>query len=876
MQTNTSLLASSDFAAILYLLGADGKIRWISDNLHDLTGLNAVQVLGKPVSDVIQIERELDLANSNMRQRVGTIAIGNGIRAQVLVAESRGSGLPGFGTLSLMADSVDRSALRALLGQVMLWQLDLQLMRARASGNLAETIGYGYEDSSDLDWMDLVHPEDQPIYQMQFAAIARGETKNLEVEARLRRKEGWVWTLTRGEVSNHDDTGFPTDMSGFTLDITRHKQVESELQAHRALLRRSLRLARVAAWSYDAQQTQQTWTDEASELLGVPTGYVPDNLLGLELFDGESQVRVNKAVTRALNEGIGFDQELLRITPQGRVMWIRAVANPEFEDGVMVRLSGLFQDITRQRRMEQAVRDSERLLRQLTASLPDAIFQIRRNADGQYFFDFLSDGIRRMLEITTDTLPDFAGLQTAMEPDSRAQFARSLDRAASTRELWMQEIRVESQSGPNRVLLGRAQPEPQLDGSCLYFGFFADVTDQRRQEMALRDAEQTQQRLTRLEAVGQLAGGIAHDFNNYLTSIVMSLSLLEAQPELSNDAIQLVREALSATSSAQALTRQLLTFSRGAAPVKQIVDTESLVREAVTFTLRGSAVQCSVQTTETIWPLEVDAGQIQQVLQNLVLNAAQAMNNQGQMQIRISNLRSGQAQGIAGLASGPAIRIEVIDAGSGVTDAVREKLFQPYVTSKEYGSGLGLASAFSIVRRHEGMITYEPNPHGGAIFSIWLPAPPKRIPALDGAPTGMVKGHGKVLVMDDNEGILKMLRRALEHLGFEALTAHDGVEAVQVMQQARNEGTKLRAVILDQTIPGGIGGVEALKMLRAKEPNIIAIATSGYTEGETMANFAEFGFAGILRKPFRVQDLAKVLADVLPTDGGSSPVRTGA
>jgi signal transduction histidine kinase/ActR/RegA family two-component response regulator len=869
MQTTTSLLASSDFAAILYLLGADGKIRWISDNLHDLTGLNAVQVLGKSVSDIIQIERELDFANSNMRQRIGTIAISNGIRAQVLIAESRGSGLPGFGTLSLIADSVDRSALRALLGQVMLWQLDLQLMRARASGYLAETIGYGYEDSSDLDWMDLVHPEDQPIYQMQFAAIARGEIKSLEVEARLRRKEGWVWTLTRGEVSDHDDTGFPTDMSGFTLDITRHKQVESELQAHRALLRRSLRLARVAAWSYDAQQTQQTWTDEASELLGVPTGYVPDNLLGLELFDGESQVRVNKAVTRALNEGIGFDQELLRITPQGRVMWIRAVANPEFEDGVMVRLSGLFQDITRQRRMEQAVRDSERLLRQLTASLPDAIFQIRRNADGQYFFDFLSDGIRRMLEITTDTLPDFAGLQTAMEPESRAQFARSLDRAASTRELWIQEVRVESQSGPNRVLLGRAQPEPQLDGSCLYFGFFADVTEQRRQEIALRDAEQTQQRLTRLEAVGQLAGGIAHDFNNYLTSIVMSLSLLEAQPELSNDAIQLVREALSATSSAQALTRQLLTFSRGAAPVKQIVDTESLIREAVTFTLRGSAVQCSVQTTEVIWPVEVDAGQIQQVLQNLVLNAAQAMNNQGQMQIRISNLRAGQAASVAGLANGPAIRIEVIDAGSGVTDAVREKLFQPYVTSKEYGSGLGLASAFSIVRRHEGMITYEPNPNGGAIFSVWLPAPPKRVPSIDGAPLGMVKGYGKVLVMDDNEGILKMLRRALEHLGFEALTAHDGVEAVQVMEQARIDGAKLRAVILDQTIPGGVGGVEALKMLRANEPNIIAIATSGYTEGETMANFAEFGFAGILRKPFRVQDLAKVLADVLPSGKSS-------
>ena len=364
-----------------------------------------------------------------------------------------------------------------------------------------------------------------------------------------------------------------------------------------------------------------------------------------------------------------------------------------------------------------------------------------------------------------------------------------------------------------------------------------------------------------MQAVGQLAGGIAHDFNNYLTSIVMSLSLLEAQPELSRDAIQLVREALTATSSAQALTRQLLTFSRGSAPVKQVVDTEALVREAVAFTLRGSAVECRVLSALNVWPVEVDPGQLQQVLQNLVLNASQAMNGVGQMQICIGNVAAGTVE-IAGLAPGPMVRIEVIDKGPGVPLHIREKLFQPYVTSKEQGSGLGLASAFSIVRKHEGLITYD-NGAGGSTFSVWLPAVPKRLIERSGDAVPMAQGSGRILVMDDNDGILKMLSRALIHLGFEPTTALDGLQARSALEAALQSGTPYSAVILDQTIPGGIGGAEALKLLRALDPKVRAIATSGYTEGETMANYQEFGFDGVLRKPFRIQDLAQVLNEVL-------------
>ena len=858
--TQSELL--SETSPVLYLLGGDGTLRWLSVNLLRMAGVDPMVLLGQELNQLVRFE-QTQSTEEDTWVRNGKMRFSDGILRDVQVSEVRREGLPGFGAIMPTSGSLDASTLAAMMGQVALWRIVVRTLRFSAHGRLAESFGFGASEFSTRGWLELMHPEDVSNFQSHLDSAMRGQAQSFEVEVRMRRRDGrWIWTLTRGEVSRRDDFGAPMEVAGLSFDISKQKQTELEMHGHRALLRRSLRLARVAAWAFDAGSGEQVWTDEASELLGVPTGYVPDSLLGLELFDGESQVRVQKAISRALDEGIGFDQELLRITPQGRVLWVRAVANPEFENGVMVRLSGLFQDITRQRRMEQAVRDSEQLLRQLTAGLPDAIFQLRRTTDGHYHLDFLSEGIRRLLALAPDApVPDFAGLLSALHASARAELLRSLDVAASQRELWNQEIIITPAHASERVLMGRAQPEPQLDGSCLYFGFFSDVTEQRRQARALEDAQATHQRLTRLEAVGQLAGGIAHDFNNYLTSIVMSLSMLEAQPELSRDAIQLVREALGATSSAQALTRQLLTFSRGSAPVKQIVETEQLVREAVAFTLRGSAIECRVLASQGVWSVEVDPGQIQQVIQNLVLNASQAMNGVGQMQICIGNVAAGRAD-VPGLAPGPAVRIEVIDKGPGVPEHIQGKLFQPYVTSKEQGSGLGLASAFSIVRKHEGVITYESGQQG-AIFSVWLPAAPRQVSAQKIQEQAMIQGTGRVLVMDDNEGILKMLSRALVHLGFEPTTVRDGAEALRVIEQSLADNMPFRAMILDQTIPGGIGGAEALALVRGADKQVKAIATSGYTEGETMANYQDFGFDSVLRKPFRIQDLAKVLSEVL-------------
>ena len=862
--------SNSALGPILYWLNGSGQLRWIASNVRAEFGLEPSDLFGRALSEFIHFETDVIQSEpdssdlSGLRVRFGKLASARGPVA-VSVTETRGAGLPGLGAISRRSVS----ALAGFSGKapIVLWCFDVQSMTLTAHGQLVETFGYKQGTIADSQWFELVHPDDWAKAQEHFTTLFLRMAERTEFEARVQTKSGdWRWALVFGEIMQRDASGHPIEISGVCVDITRQKAEALESAGHRALLRRSLRLARVAAWAYEPKSGAQIWTEEASELLGVPVGYVPDELVGLELFDGESQLRVRRALRRAIDEGIGFDQELLRITPQGRVLWLRVVANPEFEDGVLVRLSGLFQDVTRQRRMEQAVRDSEQLLKQLTAGVPGGIFQLRRSNEGSYHLDFISVGVRRLLALSDDAaLPDFNQFYEALDVSTQPALLQSLDRAASLRELWSMDLALKpGVDGKTRVLFGRAQPESQLDGTCLYYGFINDVTEQRLQEHALKDAEESQQRLARLEAVGQLAGGIAHDFNNYLTSIVMSLSLLEAQPELSRDALQLVREALSATSSAQSLTRQLLTFSRGAAPVKQIVEPETLVREAVAFTLRGSALEAKVSAQPKLWSIEVDPGQMQQVLQNLVLNASQAMSGQGLLRVELDNVAAADVD-LPSMSKRDYVRIQVIDKGGGLPEFVRAKLFQPYVTSKEGGSGLGLASAFSIVRRHDGMIVYRGEAETGqpgSNFAIWLPAHKQRVEERS-ASVGLASGTGDILVMDDNDGILKMLTRALSHLGFTAATAHDGQEAKRILINAMAEGRKFSAVILDQTIPGGVGGAEALALLREVDPNLPAIATSGYTEADTMARYQDYGFAGVLKKPFRIQDLAKVLQEIL-------------
>ena len=386
---------------------------------------------------------------------------------------------------------------------------------------------------------------------------------------------------------------------------------------------------------------------------------------------------------------------------------------------------------------------------------------------------------------------------------------------------------------------------------------FRDISEKRRQ-----DAEFL--RIEKLESVGLLAGGIAHDFNNILTAILGNVSLLKSElHDAGAEAAELIDETEKACLRAKDLTQQLLTFSKGGAPVKEASSLDQIIRDSAGFALRGSNVLCEYSLPEDLWFAEIDRSQISQVIQNLVINAQQAMPEGGAVRIRAENIIL-SAESSPPLPPGPYLQISVIDSGVGIPDKHLRRIFDPYFTTKQKGSGLGLTTTFSIVKRHGGHITVESAVGHGTTFRVLLPAIRGR--TADGKDFREVKPlppSGRVLVMDDEDAVLRVARRMLSGMGFEVETVPDGQTAIRAYELARATQRPFSVVILDLTVPGGIGGAEALRLLRDEDPSIRAIVSSGYSTDPIMSRFRDYGFHGVVTKPYRLEELADVLRNVL-------------
>ncbi|HTN53021.1 MAG TPA: ATP-binding protein [Anaeromyxobacter sp.] len=373
-------------------------------------------------------------------------------------------------------------------------------------------------------------------------------------------------------------------------------------------------------------------------------------------------------------------------------------------------------------------------------------------------------------------------------------------------------------------------------------------------------AEQEQAKVQKLESLGILAGGIAHDFNNLLAAILGDISLAR-ESSADRQLRELLSEAEGAALRARDLTQQLLTFSRGGEPVRKRVAVAPLLRATASLALRGSRVACEYDLPEELWPVHVDEGQIGQVIQNLVLNAVQAMDGAGTLRISARNVAD-DAPRAPGEEPRPRVRIEVADTGPGIAPDVAQRIFDPYFTTKATGTGLGLTTVHSIVTRHGGQIRLDSAPGRGATFVVALPA--VRDAAEPSAAGGaIVRGRGRVVVMDDDDLVRSALGRMLRRLGYEALPARDGAELLAVCADARAEGRPVDAAIMDLTIPGGMGGKEAIGPLREREPGVRAIVSSGYSKDPVMAEYRAHGFAGVVAKPFRIEELSETLARVL-------------
>ncbi len=391
-----------------------------------------------------------------------------------------------------------------------------------------------------------------------------------------------------------------------------------------------------------------------------------------------------------------------------------------------------------------------------------------------------------------------------------------------------------------------------------------NITERRRKEAEVLKAQ-------KLESVGLIAGGIAHNFSNIITGILGNISLAKVYSSPEDEVFERLVEAENAVEHANRLVQQLLTFSKGGEPIKEPAYARNLIKDAVSFSLSGSNIRCEYSICEDLWPVDMDTGQINHVLSNLVMNARHAMPKGGVLSVGAENITIGvnDNEAIDGsLKNGDYIKISIEDNGTGIGTEYLDKIFDPCFSTKEEGSGLGLATSYSIIKKHDGHITAESRPGAGTTFHIYLPAS-KELPRDRSSEEGITGLKGKkhrgmkVLVMDDEEIIRDVTGEMLTSLGYEMDFATDGNEAIELYRKAKESGKPFDVTIMDLTIPGGMGGKEAIKKLLEIDPGAKAIVSSGYSNDPIMADFRKYGFCAVIAKPYMVAELSEKLHKVI-------------
>jgi len=371
----------------------------------------------------------------------------------------------------------------------------------------------------------------------------------------------------------------------------------------------------------------------------------------------------------------------------------------------------------------------------------------------------------------------------------------------------------------------------------------------------------------KIDSLGIFAGGLAHDFNNILSGILGNVSLLMDSTSRDDHTYEWMTGIEYAAYRARALTTQLLTFAKGGAPIKETASIHEIVVETVNFTLSGSKIKPRFKVDRDLMNAVVDAGQISQVIQNLVINAVDATADEsGFIDIRIENSLC-RLPGRNSRNMSECIKIEIRDYGRGIPARDVPYVFDPYFTTKEKGSGLGLAVSYSIIRKHDGDITVQSRQGEGTIMTVYLPASQTavKIPEARTAYPESFSGH--ILVMDDDPILRSTFERMLSHIGFRVTTVTDGKQAVDLVRSAHEKGEQFDAVIMDLTVSGGMGGQQAASIMAVEFSYVPLIVASGYSDDPVMADYRDYGFSARLVKPVSLDDLKIVMLEVLPDTG---------
>lgn len=718
---------------------------------------------------------------------------------------------------------------------------------------MKKMFGHTHED----DYMNR-HPgefyesfDEYKLLKKRFLESA-GVGKPLEAEVRLKRADGSTF-VGQLRISALDYADPVKGTISTVSDITEKKNAEEATreseERYRSLVEESFDGIFVRKGPRIVFANTRLY-----EMLGYEDGGLEGMIHWLMYHPDYQETAKKRAAARA--SGIDLD-------PQHEVRLLRKDGS-SFEAEIRARVitfgseSGMqvwVRDISERKRAEEALRESEEKYRTIIDNIEAVYYEV--SLSGRWVF--LNDAARNIFGRDKEELLGRKYSEFLTEENSaklREVFNEVYKSGVAVKDYSWKMINPDATERHLEfsisLMKGAAGRASGFRGIC------RDVTGRKR-------AEQELLKLEKIESIGVLAGGIAHDFNNILTAVQGNVSLAKLLQDPDSKALHRLSEAEKACVRARDLTQQLLTFSKGGAPIKKTASIAEVLSDACSFALRGSNVRCEFAISEQLRTVEIDEVQIGRVIGNMVINADQAMPDGGLILIGAENVSVSPQQNLP-LEPGHYVRISIEDHGQGIDERILPKVFDPYFTTKSEGSGLGLATAYSIVKGHGGHITVESELGMGTTFHLFLPASDRATFPRMSTEERVMSGSGKILIMDDEDQIRDLAGELLHLLGYEVDTARDGEEAIDLFKSAKASGKVYDAVILDVTVPGGMGGREVIRHLRAIDGNVKAIVSSGYSHDPIMADYERYGFSGVIPKPYNARQLSEILSKVIEKD----------
>lgn len=641
-------------------------------------------------------------------------------------------------------------------------------------------------------------------------------------------------------------------------DITEYKKMQEALKKDRNKLAVLLEgmLDTTAVWinTLDEKGNITYWNTAAEQISGYQAGEVigHDRIWDWLYPHPEYRTKINAVTCNIINKGErveNFETEIRRKNGEYRtILWHSNCLN---EDNKSIGSIAFGADITKRKQIENKLRVSEERYSLLVNNANEAILVVQNDLI-KYINPIATKMFRRPQEEMVLT-----NYFEYVHPDDLDLVKKRYNNIISKGKVQNPYIYRIKLSDGRIMLISVNSVKINWEGRPAALALMTDITELRKMEEEIIKAD-------KFESISLLAGGIAHDLNNYLATLLGNITLAKLYKndyEKIHEKLESIEKAIH---RANILSNQLFTFTKGGAPVKKKLFINNLIVDNVKFTLSGSNVNCQFFIDSNLHMAEIDEGQFSQVLNNIVINAVQAMPDGGMIKVAAENImiKAKKQDYYVLLGEGPYLKISIMDEGVGIQEEYLLKIFDPFFTTKQNGNGLGLATSYSIIRNHGGHLSVESEIGKGTIFNIFLPACVHTDESVI-KEEGLTYGTGKILLMDDEEDILRVTGEMLVTLGYGVSFSRNGREAIEIYLNALKKGQPFDLVIMDLTVPGGYGGKETIKELLKKDPNVRAIVYSGYTDDLIMDDYSQYGFKGAIKKPFLVSELSKLIFETI-------------